>query len=122
MAYCDYTDYRQAGGSLDHAAFGWWSLQASRVIDRLTLGRAAQYADVLSSDLSAACARITDLLYQQHAKAEAGLGLAAASNDGISETYQTGSVLAAATDALCLSVLRDALGADEYGLLYRGLD
>lgn len=99
-----------------------WTGRASRLIDRLTLGRAAAYAEVLQEELDDACIQIAELLYlqsQAQINSRGGL-LSGANNDGYSESYNAGT---AATGHVtqARTILAAALGADEYGLLYRGV-
>ena len=44
MLYCTYEQYREAGGTLDEAAFDTLCARASRLIDRHTFGRAEPHA------------------------------------------------------------------------------
>ena len=101
-----------------------WSTRASAVIDRITMGRAAVHAAELAAELSDACAQMAELLYQHSAKSvKTGGGLvASASNDGYSESYRTGAESEASLQASLRSALAVSLGADCYGLLYRGLE
>ena len=99
-----------------------WTGRASRLIDRLTMGRAAVYAEALQEELDDACIQIAELLYlqsQAQVNSRGGL-LSGANNDGYSESYATGTT-ATGHAAQARVVLAAALGADEYGLLYRGV-
>ena len=99
-----------------------WTGRASRLIDRLTLGRAAAHAEALQEELDDACIQIAELLYlqsQAQVNSRGGL-LSGANNDGYSESYATGTA-ATGHAAQARAVLAAALGADEYGLLYRGV-
>ena len=93
-----------------------WTGRASRLIDRLTMGRAAVYAEALQEELDDACIQIAELLYLQ---SRGGL-LSGANNDGYSESYATGTATTGHA-AQARAVLAAALGADAYGLLYRGV-
>ena len=88
------------------------------------MGRAAVHAAELAAELSDACAQMAELLYQHSAKSiKTGGGLvASASNDGYSESYRTGAESEASLQAGLRSALAVSLGADCYGLLYRGLE
>ena len=44
MLYCTYDQYAAAGGTLDEAAFAPLAARASRLIDRMTFGRAEGHA------------------------------------------------------------------------------
>ncbi|MGM9594167.1 MAG: hypothetical protein ACI3U8_07415 [Candidatus Onthomonas sp.] len=123
MNYCDCDRYPYYGGLLDEDddRIYLWTERASRVIDRITLGRAAEYAYELSNELADACARIADLLVvQENARRSSAWGaLTSASNDGYSESYA--AVSGSDTDAQARAILADCLGDDRYGLLYRGV-
>lgn len=123
MIYCDSDRYMDYGGPLDEDDYRTrlWLERASRVIDRITLGRAAVYAEDLEEELADACARIADLLAgQENARRSSAWGvLTSASNDGYSESYA--AVSGISTDAQARAILADCLGEDRYGLLYRGV-
>lgn len=128
MNYCDCDRYLGYGGLLDTGDLlkdadivQIWTERASRVIDRITLGRATRYADELTEELADACARIADLLAgQETARRSSAWGvLTSASNDGYSESYA--AVSGSDTDAQARAILADCLGDDRYGLLYRGV-
>lgn len=123
MNYCEYWRYYDKDGLLDEddGKISLWTERASRVIDRITLGRAARYAEELSDELADACARIADLLAgQENARRSSAWGaLTSASNDGYSESYA--AVSGSGTDAQARAILADCLGDDRYGLLYRGV-
>lgn len=122
MTYCDWHSYRIYGsGTMDEPAFRAWSRRASRIIDRLTAGRAKLYTCELAEELADACAQICDALKRRQEVMASGLGLASASNDGISESYRGGDEVAASTEAVCYQILRDCLGHDRYNLLYSGV-
>ena len=40
MLYCTYDDYQGAGGTLEQDAFAPLCVRASKIIDRMTFGRA----------------------------------------------------------------------------------
>lgn len=122
MTYCDYDAYTAHGGKAAQPVIEPWLKRASRVIDRLTYGRAERYASVLSDELADACAQIADLmLTASDGAGNAVRGLASVSNDGASESYASGSDMAQVQDQEYYRALRDALGADPYGLLYAGV-
>lgn len=123
MTYCDYDRYSTLGGSLDEAGFLLWSPRASRLIDRLTLGRAEQYAEALEEALADACAQIADRMAAQAQAAAASKGgsLASFNNDGYSESYSAAGLSGGGLEAQARSILADSLGEDRYGLLWRGL-
>ncbi len=124
MAYCTYEKYTALGGSLSEDAFDIWAERASRLIDRLTLGRAAQNAKNVKDELADACARIVDMLAaQDRVQANSAYGaLSSASTDGYSESYAAGAGQgpSAASSAAC-AILGDSLGDDRYGLLWQGV-
>lgn len=112
-----------AGCTLSDEDFALWTIRASRVIDRLTLGQAEAHAKDLAEELSDACGQMAVLMAQADAaatKTAAGL-LASASNDGYSESYRTWQEGVSALSARLWAILRDSLGADPYGLLYQGV-
>lgn len=99
-----------------------WSERASRLINRLTYGRASRYAEVLSSELADACAQIADVLFEQsNAEKTIARGISSASNDGYSESYFETSTVAKSASRACRRILEDALGSDPYNLLYAGV-
>ena len=122
MLYCTYDEYRAAGGSTDEQAFDRLCRHASRLIDRETFGQAAAHAAQCvdcRAALSDACGRIVDLLAAGDA---AGIlpGAQSVSNDGYSVSFAAGSNATTALAAEAAETLRQALGADPHGLLYRG--
>ncbi len=127
MLYCDSAEYsRRGGGAIPEAQRDIWLQRAARKIDRLTHGRASAalkvHSDVLQEALADACAQIADLLYtSRQARMAAAMGLSAATNDGISETYTDAQRAAAALEQSCYQVLQDALGNDPCNLLYAGV-
>jgi hypothetical protein len=121
MIYCSYSQYQEFGGQLPESTWKIWVTRASRTIDRLTYGRAEAYAEKLALELADACTLITDALYRCQQVTDRSFGLAAASNDGISETYLAGSAAVRSEDAVARQILAGALGHDPYGLLYAGV-
>ena len=67
--------------------------------------------------------QIADILYNQYqALKRAAKGIAgAATTDGYSEQYLDIQAASTAAGNACFDALRDALGADVYGLLYQGV-
>ena len=122
MVYCDFGTYEDAGGVMSEDQFAIWGKRASRLIDRLTYGRASRYAEVLSSELADACAQIADvMLEQKNAEKDAARGISSASNDGYSESYADAGAASKAATRACRRILEDALGNDPYNLLYAGV-
>lgn len=125
MNYCDSDRYMDYGGPLDEDDYRTrlWLERASRVIDRITLGRAAVYAEDLEEELADACARIADLLAGQAEALETSRGgaLSGFSNDGYSESYSADGLSGSRFEAQARAILADSLGEDRYGLLWRGL-
>lgn len=121
--YCTYEQYQAHGGTLEQSQFDLFCPRASREIDRLTLGRAAKYQDKLQDELADACAQIIDLLHawEDALSSSGGGAIAAATNDGISITYGAVQESNRQRAAQVYSALQSALGADSYGLLYRGI-
>lgn len=120
MTYCTYLEYQAAGGAVSEAAFGVLCQRASRLIDRITMGRAERHcADCESCRvlLADACAQIVDLLAAQSAVGNLP-GASSVSNDGYTVSF-SGSVSAQMT-AEAHWLVASALGADVHGLLYRG--
>lgn len=98
----------------------WGALAAGR-IDAMTLGRAARHAGRVADALALANAQMADLL-RTAAHAEATQrGLQGASNGKVSEQYRDPAEARRATDRALYAALADALGADEYGLLWKGV-
>lgn len=121
--YCTYEQYQARGGTLPETQFDIWFPRASREIDRLTLGRAAKYQDKLTDELADACTQILDLLHawEDALSSSGGGAIASAANDGISVTYGAVQESNRQRAAQIYSALQSALGADPYGLLYRGI-
>lgn len=117
MNYCTYPEYQAACGTVSEAAFSVLCQRASRLIDRITLGRAESASECCGAALADGCAQIVELLA---AKAALGTlpGAGSVSNDGYTVSF-SGNVNAQVY-AEAQQILADALGADEYGLLYRG--
>lgn len=127
MLYLTYEDYRgKYGGLLLEQQYAVFGARASAVIDRLTLGRAEPALEAhpdLIGPLETACFQIADTLYSRHMafqRAVRGIG-AAAATDGYSEQYLDAQAARRAAEVGCRDLLRDALGADPYGLLYQGV-
>lgn len=125
--YLSYEDYRgKFGGLMLEENYNVFGQRAANVIDRLTLGRAAHALEAhpdLQSALESASFQIADVLYDQYqALKRAVRGIAGASTtDGYSEQYLDVQAASNAAGNACFSILRDALGADVYGLLYQGV-
>lgn len=127
MLYCDPAWYSlHGGGAIPENQRDIWLQRASRKIDRFTHGRASsalvEHPDALKEALADACAQIADLLFtSRQARMAAAMGLSAATNDGISETYTDAQRAAAALEQSYYQALQDALGNDPYNLLYAGV-
>ena len=123
MNYCTYDQYAAAGGTLDEAAFAPLASRASRLIDRMTFGRAEGHAagcEACREALADACAQIVGLLAAASA-ACAVPGAASVSNDGYSVTFGSNASVTAAARREAYEILRTALGSDPHDLLYRGI-
>ena len=125
MLYCTYEQYREAGGTLDEAAFTPLCFRASKLIDRATFGRAEAHtkgcADCAEA-LAMACASIVQSLERaEAARAATGYapGVTSVNNDGFAVTFSDGA-LAEKQAAEAHSILSGCLGHDSHGLLYRG--
>lgn len=127
MLYLSYEDYHNVyGGLLTEQQYAVFGARASATIDRLTLGRAESALDAhpdLAGALGDACFQIADALHGRYmALQRAVRGLAgAATSDGYSEQYMDAQSARTAAENACYDILRDALGADLYGLLYAGV-
>lgn len=122
MLYCTYDEYQAAGGTVPETAFGVLCSRASRLIDSATFGRAESHAaecEDCRQMLADACAQIVDLFAAQ-AAVGAVPGAASVSNDGYSVSFSANSSLSAAVRTEAWHALKNALGADPHGLLYRG--
>ena len=125
MLYCTYEQYREAGGTLDEAAFDTLCARASRLIDRHTFGRAEAHAKGCTDcadALAVACAAIVQSLERAEAvRAATGYapGVTSVNNDGFAVTFSDGA-LAEKQAAEAHSILSGCLGSDPHGLLYRG--
>ena len=121
MLYCTYEQYREAGGTLDEAAFDTLCARASRLIDRHTFGRAEPHARACAGCaalLADACVQIVDAMSAAQS-ACAVPGASSVSNDGYSVTFASGA-LSERLAAEAQGILSNALGSDPHGLLYRG--
>lgn len=122
MLYCSYEDYAARGGLQTAEDYAVWGLRASRKIDALTMGRAAQYAEPLADELAEACARMADAMRQQEAGQELAMSAyTSESNDGYSISLRAPGELSRCGQARLYGILSDVLGIDPYGLLYRGV-
>lgn len=124
VPYCSFDTYTNGPflHLLKEEEYGTWAVKASRLIDRLTNGRASRHKDVLAEELAYACGQIAEAMYSaQDGKPTAIRGVAAFSNDGYSESYASSRDLRAAIDRTCYGILEEALGSDPYGLLYLGV-
>ena len=122
MLYCDYDAYRSLGGQAEESEITHWLLRASRKIDQLTYGRAEGHTSDLAEELEDACAKIAEAMRTASGARDDGMrGLASVSNDGASESYSAYGDAMQAQEREYYRILRDALGMDEYGLLYAGV-
>lgn len=115
MNYCTYDQYAAAGGTLDEAAFAPLAARASRLIDRMTFGRAERHAAVCAAD---ACIQIIDAAHAVQSACTPP-GASSVSNDGVSMTFTSGA-LAERLAAEAQDILVNTLGSDPHNLLYRG--
>ncbi len=122
MLYCSYNQYRDLGGQMTAEEYDVWGPMAAGRIDALTLGRAGTHRDRLEQELALANALMADRMQVGSTAAQTGLGLASANNDGYIESYRAGSDLRRDQTGALTDILRDALGADPYGLLWRGVE
>ena len=84
MSYADYTYYSGTyKGKLTQDEFNSAALLASALIDSYTMGRAAEAGTEYAERLKIACCAMADRL-------SCGATVRHASNDGYSETYETG--------------------------------
>lgn len=125
MLYCTYDDYQAAGGTLEQDAFTPLCFRASKLIDRMTFGRAESHATTCercAEDLRQAAVQIIRMLGQLDAvKTSTGYapGVSSVNNDGYAVTFADGA-LAERTATEARSILAECLGSDPHGLLYRG--
>ena len=121
MNYCTYDQYTASGGTLDEAAFAPLAARASRLIDRMTFGRAERHAAMCASCAAAladACIQIIDAMNAAQSACTPP-GASSVSNDGVSMTFTSGA-LAERLAAEAAYILANTLGSDPHGLLYRG--
>lgn len=124
MVYCDFSTYQKIRGPAAGDTADEWAIfatRASRVIDRLTHGRAKLYTAELEDELADACAQIAELLCRRQQIYANGLGLASATSDGYAESYADPLQASQATERACYAALANALGEDRYGMLYAGV-
>lgn len=120
--YCTYDQYRTFGGSMMPHEYAVWGPRASRVIDRLTFGRAERHKDDVPDELADACTQIADLLKQEADYiGSKDSRLASANTDGYSESYISAEDVGTNTRRAVSAALADALGNDPYNLLYQGV-
>lgn len=120
--YCTYEQYRTFGGSMMPHEYAIWGLRASRMIDRLTFGRAKRHKDDVPDELADACAQIADILKRgaDYSKSDKAM-LASANTDGYSASYISAADAEANTQRAVSEALASALGNDPYNLLYQGV-
>lgn len=124
VPYCSFDTYTNGPflHLLKEEEYGTWAVKASRLIDRLTNGRASRHKDALASELAYACGQIAEVLQSSQAgKIAAVKGVTAFSNDGYSESYASSRDFQEAINRTCYGILEEALGSDPYGLLYLGV-
>lgn len=127
MLYLSYEDYHNVyGGLLTEQQYAVFGARASAAIDRLTLGRAESALDAhpdLAEALGDACFQLADALHSRYMALQRVVrGVSgAATTDGYSEQYMDAQSARRAAENACFDILRDALGADTYGLLYQGV-
>ncbi len=129
MIYCTYSDYQAAGGNLKAATFDIYAARASRLIDGITFGRAETHVDKNECDrcraaLSDACVQIIQLLTAaQNAVTANGYapGVSSVSNDGYAVSYTGTCSMTATARSEAAEIVRECLGSDPHGLLYRGI-
>ena len=119
MNYCTYDQYAAAGGTLDEAAFAPLAARASRLIDRMTFGRAERHAAVCASCAAALADACIQIIDAANAVQSACTPPGASSNDGVSMTFTSGA-LAERLAAEAAYILANTLGSDQHNLLYRG--
>lgn len=132
MTYCGYATYTLYYPEDQELtkSFSGLAVRASGLIDRATMGRTGELFAMLDEDdetsqaISLACATIVNALWQQEkAKGKtAGGAVTSANTDGYSESYASPDVSRSALQNTVRDVLAECLGADPYGLLYRGID
>jgi len=121
LNYCIYDQYAAAGGTLDEAAFAPLAARASRLIDRMTFGRAEGHAAVCegcAAALADACIQTIDAMSVAQSACTPP-GVSSVSNDGVSMTFTSGA-LAERLAAETQDILANTLGSDPHNLLYRG--
>lgn len=120
MNYCTYDQYAAAGGTLDEAAFAPLAARASRLIDRMTFGRAdhAAVCEGCAEALADACIQIIDAANAVQSACTPP-GASSVSNDGVSMTFTSGA-LAERLAAEAAYIFANTLGSDPHNLLYRG--
>ena len=98
MIYRTYDDYQAAGGTLEQDAFSPLCVRASKLIDRMTFGRAEAHAMVCercAGDLRLAAVQSITLLGQtEAAKSSTGYapGVSIVNNDGYVVTFADGAL------------------------------
>lgn len=125
--YCTYEQYRAAGGSMTAEEFAVWGPRASRMMDRMTMGRikrrTADLPEEVADAVADACAQIADALKEQGRirRSSGSGGRASANTDGYSESYASAAEAEAGIRQTVYSILSAALGDDPYNLLYLGV-
>ena len=122
MNYCTYDQYAAAGGTLDEAAFAPLAARASRLIDRMTFGRAEGPCRSVRRLCRGTGGRLHPIIDAANAMQSTCTppGVSSVSNDGVSMTFTSGA-LAERLAAEAQAILANTLGSDPHNLLYRGV-
>ena len=121
MNYCTYDQYAATAARWTKLPFAPLAARASRLIDRMTFGRAERHAAVCASCAAAladACIQIIDAANAVQSACTPP-GAFSVSNDGVSMTFTSGA-LAERLAAEAAYILANTLGSDPHNLLYRG--
>ena len=120
--YADYTFYTSTyGGSMTAALFAFYAPKASMHIDNITNGAAATAPVSMATPLKYACCAYVDWCKQKEdaTKATKAGVVTSESNDGFSQSYQSGVEFTAALDAQDSAICREYL-TFPFNLAYGG--
>lgn len=124
--YLTYDQYKDLGGQIPEAAYEIYAARADAIITRMTHGR------IRNEDPVRACVRyaayaLTEAIYDDVRQGADGRAITSVSNDGVSVSYASGSLPAAAEQmqrytGIARLYLEFETDANGVYLLYAGVD
>ena len=120
--YLTYDEYMQMGGNIDAALFPRFEAKARKRIDALTFGRLIDESPVRES-VRMCMFELIQAMYEDEALAGAsGRDVSAASNDGVSVTYDASRSAPARYGAIVRGWLLGETDAHGCNLMYAGVN